>query len=725
MIRGLLRRVLGLRPHRAVASWLARSIEHRIAVAGAALAATFVIGTGVASYAATRAFFVGGIRAGLNGQATIVANGLLDAFRAVQTDVGELSRSSLVENALAEPDRCSEYLEPFLREHALPVPVWHRLGLTDAAGRVVASNVDLGPRGYGDRPWWRSLLRGEPHAEVTRGEAPTLLLAYPVRRPAKSTPEGALVLELPLGAVFAHVVPGLQRGDVAVLTRDGGELASMAGEEAGPAEPRIEATIELGSRPWVPVAGLAVSVATPRERALEPLGHLTRVYAGGGVVALLLAAIVARLSSRVVTRRIRALSAAAERVARERTTDARFEADGEDEPAQLARALQLMVDALRTAHDTLEARVTERTAELELARTQMRSILDNMADGLVTADVDGRIESFNRSAERLFGWSAAEAIGRDVGILMAAPHRGAHRTYLRRCSSTLEPRLLGVARELQGVRRDGTVFPIELVLSEFAYGASRTHVALIRDITERQKVDRMKDEFVSVVSHELRTPLTSIRGALGLLAGGATGALSEEAAGLVRIALENGVRLGRLIDELLDVQRIEAGRFTFELQHVPLAELVRKAIDLNEAFARERSASIVLASELPDVAVSVDDTRFQQIMSNLLSNAAKYSPPGGCIEVRAAPSGDASVRIEVTDHGPGIPASFRRRVFEKFSQADASSTRAREGTGLGLAITKALVERMGGAIGFTTEEGRGTTFFIEFPASDRGRQTAA
>jgi PAS domain S-box-containing protein len=236
----------------------------------------------------------------------------------------------------------------------------------------------------------------------------------------------------------------------------------------------------------------------------------------------------------------------------------------------------------------------------------------------------------------------------------------------------------------------------------------------IHDITERKRMERMKDEFISTVSHELRTPLTSISGALGLLAGGATGALPGKALELIGIAHKNSTRLTHLINDLLDMEKLAAGKLSFDLQVQELMPLVEQSLQDNHPYAAQYGVTLVLAARCDGVQVRVDALRLQQVLANFLSNAAKFSPEGGTVEI-AVTRRDALVRVAVTDHGPGIPAEFRPYIFEKFSQADASDARQRGGTGLGLAISKELAERMHGTVGFDSEPGRGASFHFDLP----------
>ncbi|MBI3130628.1 MAG: PAS domain S-box protein [Acidobacteria bacterium] len=230
-----------------------------------------------------------------------------------------------------------------------------------------------------------------------------------------------------------------------------------------------------------------------------------------------------------------------------------------------------------------------------------------------------------------------------------------------------------------------------------------------RDVTERAALDRLKSEFVSTVSHELRTPLTSIRGSLGLVSSGALGALSDEARSLVEIACRNSERLSNLINDLLDSEKIESGAITFQHERVALAALLEQSITDNQGYAEVHGIQFRLGEIPPGAEVIVDRGRFLQVMSNLLSNAAKFSPKGSQVEIGAEVE-DTRFRISVTDHGSGIPPEFYDRIFQKFSQADSSDTRQKGGTGLGLSITKSIVEKMGGSISFKSQVGRGTTF---------------
>ncbi len=250
-------------------------------------------------------------------------------------------------------------------------------------------------------------------------------------------------------------------------------------------------------------------------------------------------------------------------------------------------------------------------------------------------------------------------------------------------------------------------------------------VVLIDDVTPARRIEKLKSEFVSVVSHELRTPLTSIRGALGLLDGGVAGELPVRARQMVNIAHKNSERLVLLINDILDIEKIENGQMRFEFNSVDLRALVRASLGANEPYAQALGVSLhapALDDDLEPIWVRVDEARLNQVLANLLSNAAKWTPHGRQVRVRvlSLDEGESGrVRVEVRDQGPGVPAAFAPRLFERFAQADSSPTRAQNGTGLGLAISRAIIEKMNGQIGYTAPRGNtpGATFWFELPSA--------
>jgi PAS domain S-box-containing protein len=348
----------------------------------------------------------------------------------------------------------------------------------------------------------------------------------------------------------------------------------------------------------------------------------------------------------------------------------------------------------------------------------VHTVLDNVIDGILTFSPQGLIESCNRAAERIFALDPAHTLGLNAASLLAEPHRHAYRQHIRALlQEASEQTSDGLPQELEGLRQNGEHFPLELALSRISHRGEQKLIAVVRDITERKRVERMQSEFVSTVSHELRTPLTSIAGSLGLINGGALGAVPESMAAMLDIAQQNSQRLSLLINDLLDMEKLNAGHMRFDLQAYALRPLLEQALQANQAYADDYRVHWQLLDAAENAKVRVDAQRFLQVMANLLSNAAKHAPANSAVEIRSQVT-EQQVRIEVRDYGSGIPEAFRARIFSKFAQADSSDRRQLGGTGLGLAISRELVERMHGQIGFSCEPGHGTCFWFSLPTAD-------
>jgi PAS domain S-box-containing protein len=366
----------------------------------------------------------------------------------------------------------------------------------------------------------------------------------------------------------------------------------------------------------------------------------------------------------------------------------------------------------------------------ELAETLslQKAILNSTNHAIISVNVFGQVTMFNDGAQRMLGYAAREMKTQEALAQLLDPaellaHAQALALELGRPVAP-GPDVF-IARARQGIadeaewtfiRKNGTRLPVALSISGVwdDQHALAGFVGVAHDLSERKKIENMKNEFVSTVSHELRTPLTSIRGSLGLLVGGAAGEIAAPAKALLDIANKNCERLVRLINDILDVEKIESGSMRFAIEVQPLLPLVEQAVVATHAFASQYQVSFDLRYEPGEMLVAVDADRLAQVLVNLLSNAAKYAPIGDVVEIRLQRLARAA-RVSVIDRGAGIPAEFRERIFQKFAQADSSDTRQLGGTGLGLTITRAIIEKLDGRIDFISEPGVRTEFFFELP----------
>ena len=352
------------------------------------------------------------------------------------------------------------------------------------------------------------------------------------------------------------------------------------------------------------------------------------------------------------------------------------------------------------------------------AREMFELAVESCPCGMLMTDGAGKILIINSEIERMFGYRREELIGRPVDMLVPERQRRGHAEQRREFAARPQARRLGASRDLLAVRKDGSEFPVEIGLNPTRAGEEFFVLSAIVDIGARKQRERLKEEFVSTVSHELRTPMTSISGALGLVVAGAAGKLPDQAARLIVIAHANCQRLVRLVNDILDMEKLASGRVQFNLKRVDPVPLLEQTIDAIRGFADGYGVRVRLeASSVPDT-VLIDPDRFTQVITNLLSNAIKFSPRDGEVMVAIERRRD-DVCISVRDHGQGIPPEFKPHVFEQFAQANGTDSRERGGTGLGLSIVQQIVARLGGRVGFDDALGGGTVFRVELPASDR------
>ena len=405
-----------------------------------------------------------------------------------------------------------------------------------------------------------------------------------------------------------------------------------------------------------------------------------------------------------------------------------------------AHAIEVLVSQRTTELAQINAKLADEICDhlstehaLEKERELLNAVLNNLYEGLFVLDSGGDLQMANGVAYRMLADIAGDGARMRLNpppFKMYAPD-GATELLAEQTPQFCALRGQTVSDFEMVVQTPGRA-PMTLIVNAQPLVTSdhRRHGAIVvmRDITDSKEIERMKTEFVATVSHELRTPITSIRGSLGLIAGGAAGALPDKTRNLVEIALRNSDRLAHLINDLLDIEKMESGKMQFELHTHSLATLIEQSLEANSGYAHRFNVRFRLLAPVPDAWVTVDSLRLLQVMSNLLSNAAKFSPSNSTVDVTlrvGEHDGHHAAHVAVTDHGPGIPDEFRPRLFQKFSQADSADNRAKSGTGLGLAICKTIIEQLGGTIGYETELGVGSTFYFELPLAEASAENAA
>jgi PAS domain S-box-containing protein len=377
-------------------------------------------------------------------------------------------------------------------------------------------------------------------------------------------------------------------------------------------------------------------------------------------------------------------------------------------------------EQLRQAHEELEERVRERTAELTLANKALtqseerfRTLFENVSVGVYRSHPDGRMINANPAFLKILGYSSLEQLlTRNTQVEEYGPEysKSQFRERLERD---------GEIRGLESVLRrlDGQMIYVRenARLIRDTAGNSVYHEGTVEDITERKKIEQMKDELIAIVGHELRAPLTSIRGSLSYISNSMSDQLTPRVKKLIDLASRGSERLVRLINDMLDIDRIESGKMEFHLKPFELAPVIEYAIEANRAYADNFQVHFHLDGEsLPGAKVRADSDRLVQVLTNLLTNAAKFSPANEVVRVSVSRLQN-QIRVAVADRGPGIPDDFRKHIFEKFAQASTHQSGDRRGSGLGLCISKAIMEKLGGNIHFETEIGSGTTFFLDLP----------
>lgn len=347
---------------------------------------------------------------------------------------------------------------------------------------------------------------------------------------------------------------------------------------------------------------------------------------------------------------------------------------------------------------------------LESSEAHLKKVINSCLIGIIQGREDGQLVGANEAFVQLTGYAESKLLeGRKrwQDLTPSAFHDADQKALENLNVNAVLP-----AYEKELICADGRVIPVLVGIARVEE-SERDWVAFVLDLSERNRISRLQAEFIAIVSHELRTPLTSIRGSLALLENGVIGALPEKALQMIAVAHRNSKRLSNLVNDILDMEKLNAGKMKFDMRAVDLVSLLPQVIEANASYAQSFQVGFVLECGVEQAVIWGDSDRLQQVLSNLMSNAAKFSPAGEKVVVRLASSGPRW-QVHVIDRGPGIPEEFQAVMFDSFAQADNSDTRQKQGSGLGLKICKSMVELMEGEISFDTSPTHGTNFWISF-----------
>ena len=402
--------------------------------------------------------------------------------------------------------------------------------------------------------------------------------------------------------------------------------------------------------------------------------------------------------------------------------------------ARIQADLEIFQAQVAVSRKNLKAhkkKVMELNQELDHSATFIETVTNNLLDGLITINSKGIIQTLNPVIEKLFGYKPEELLGENISILMPEPHRSQHDSYLKNYMSGGLPKIIGLGREVSGLKKDGTTFPMELEVSQFFTSSHPIFIGLVRDITKRkeaernilqskeeaEKANKSKTAFLSQMSHELRTPLNSILGFSQLIMMESQ-SLNDRQKNFVNQISSSGKLLLELINDILDFTGAGEGKIKVSLKPVPAISLIDEVIDLIQPMADLNKIILISQTAGLDIHfVHGDKTRLMQVLINLASNAIQYNHPGGSVTFSIQSLAGGKIRFNISDTGPGIAQENLATLFEPFYHYKALNYKA-EGAGIGLAIAKQLTELMNGEIGVTSEVGSGATFFIDLPAAD-------
>ncbi|MGI9419314.1 MAG: ATP-binding protein [Geminicoccaceae bacterium] len=657
--------------------------------------------------------FVTQLKAKLAREADVGAQSIATKLETLKTSVRAVASNDLVINGLVDVEARDAYLPLFFSSLQIAGPRGGALiSFTDYRGRILASNWKAAD--YQNAPWLKSVMEGREHLHIATER---MVFAVPVV--FQDAPEGTIVVEYRRAHVaqLLSFSPGAQ----AALTRVGKQILFTSDTGFSDVD-RADVPNTTG---WIKSAGtvpgyeqLKVVVADPSHVALAPVFKLERFMFTALAVALIALTAGIVLTGLLATRPLVRFSTAIKEFGSAEDLDRRIETTGAREFQELARSFNAMLERLNLAvvsNDSLaRENAVRRDAQRALRESERRyrDLIEGAARGIYVYR-DGALLYANPAFAGLFGFASPREALAEASLtqLLGEDIRAELNRQIERSDGSVSNI---IRTELQLERDRGDAIWIEHISKVIEWEGRPAIQGNLTDITDRKRVERLKNEFVSIVSHELRTPLTALVGSLGLVRSGTLGNLPDKVQELIEISQSSAQRLVALVNDILDIEKIEAGSMEFNFEPTESVALVHQSIAETEPFGAKYGVVLHLEEGLGQASVRADGDRLTQVLTNLLSNAVKFSPQGETVIVRLTREGE-NIRFSVSDRGPGIPTHMHRKIFEKFTQVDGSDSRSKAGTGLGLAICKDIIEAHGGRIRVESDPDMGSTFSFALP----------
>ena len=639
----------------------------------------------------------------------------------VQAALHAFAENDLVLNGLVDVEDRESYIPVYFRSLKMPGATNAQISMTDYRGRIIAANKPKAT--LDDLTWLEPVMRGEEYIDIA---SDALAMAVPILY--QGNPEGAIVLQFGREGVADRLSFASPTGIYSVIKDD------TVLHTSNPAFSRASIGKDgdfdgkwISQRHPVPgYPGLTVVVGQHTALAFQTNRDVNEVMLAMIALALLVLgggiAFTAYLATNPLSRfrdKIHAIASASD-------LDHQVEEAGSAEFNDLAFEFNTMLNRLRQTVVSNERLAEEnnirRATEIALRDSEQRHI--TIIQGLpqpIYICRSGDMVFANTAFRELFGERSAGEVFAEAEF---TPDNGAQTDASGSDTFPMIPPENSILRaEFKYDKFDGDEPRwFENITRTIHWDGQAAIEGILIEITERKRIEKIKDEFVSVVSHELRTPLTAMIGALALASNGGMGEIPEKAGNMVKLARKNAERLVELVNDILDLDKIATGRMTINFERLSLIEIAKENLSEVMYFASRPEVTFVLETDIDSAWIKADRQRLGQILINLLSNAAKFSPSGSTVVLRITRQAQAA-RIAVIDNGPGIAPAMHEKIFTKFFQIDGSDARAVQGTGLGLSISQALAERHASRIFIESDLGRGANFYFDLPLLDSGAST--